>query len=113
MGANLEIKRPGLLDYYVIEHLASCLHEGTMTSYVSYSSYFTRLLSLSMDVESNPGPIDSNDKQEILDAIKASGDGIRVDIQDIRRDIDTIRSDMKSVWDVCKNMNSRVDKIDT
>ena len=106
---NLLIKSCSLPD--ATEFSANCLHKVTMTSNISYSSYFVRILLLSMDVETNPGPLDTADKNEILDAIKASGDGLKLEMQYIKHDIENIKDDMKSVWNMCKEMNTRVDNI--
>lgn len=82
----------------------------TMSANVHYS-YSSRLLILSADIESNPGPI--SDKDEILNAISNSNKELRSDIKNLRSDISKIKSDINDVKQTCNILNSKMECLDS
>ncbi|MEW8547341.1 MAG: hypothetical protein AB2693_27855 [Candidatus Thiodiazotropha sp.] len=57
-----------------------------------YNAYSQRLLILSSDVELNPGPL--TDKDEILQAIRASKDDVLGELRTVQQDIRSIRAEV-------------------
>lgn len=92
-----------------------CVRDSALTSmtYYVYVSYQTRILLLSMDIETNPGPINPDDKTEILDAIKSYSENLREDIHSVKQDVLKIQDEMKNVWTICNDVKDRVEKIDS
>lgn len=87
-GYNLTIDYPG------IEYRQMTVpFNYTLTN--QYNTYSQRLLILSSDVELNPGPL--TDKDEILQAIRASKDDVLGELRTVQQDIRSIRAEVKAM----------------
>lgn len=84
-------------------------HSGrSITSTPIYTSYYARLLMLSADIESNPGPLSENE-QIILDAIKASENRVLSELQEVKGDIKTMKSEIRYVKNECIKTKEEVE----
>jgi archaellum component FlaC len=63
---------------------------------------------LSMDVESNPGPLSKSDRDDILKAIKDSSDSLKEDIKKVTLDVNSMKNDIKSIHTICNDMKSDI-----
>lgn len=87
-------------------HNASC---ETSWSGSIYSSYKTRLLLLSSDVELNPGPI--SEKDQILNAVYETRDSLKSEIHYIQEDVGQIKIELNSVRKMCEDVKHKTDKL--
>lgn len=101
-----------------IEDLHACIDHITMARYTDachlrpgyYSSFYSRLLLLSADVELNPGPV--SDTELILKAIEESNNKMANDIRGLKDDIAGLKTDISGVKTELKSVSEKVAKID-
>ena len=80
----------------------------TITSAYTYTNYYARLLMLSADVESNPGPLSENE-QVLFDAMKASESRVLSEIQEVKGDIKTMKNEIRYVKNECMKTKEEVE----
>ena len=93
-------------------HSKMCpINSGETGKQLTFSSYYSMVLSLSSDIETNPGPL--TDKEEILNAIVNSSKELKLEIQSVKFDITGIKTEMANKSKTCselKNMTSVLQK---
>ena len=87
-------------------HINACQYMRGETGWQqsTYSTYSSRVLSLSMDIETNPGPV--TDKEEILNAIYNTSKDLKSEIQFIKSDMIVIKSEMEMMINTCAELKS-------
>ena len=75
-----------------------------------YAGFRERMLVLSADVETNPGPL-SESEQTLLNAIQASETRVLAEINDVKTNIDVMKNDFSEVKSECLKIKSDIDVV--
>lgn len=76
------------------------LSTGTITANTLYLGFHQRLLVLSADIESNPGPV-SETEITIIEAIKASEERVLGEIRGVKLEINNVKQELAAVKGEC------------